>query len=153
METLIRCHILWHLIWVCTVCQLLFYRSPDYNGWRHVTCNMSSSTYYYCNIPFFSVKIYKNAFTSLPWPVNLFHVQKSQISILSTVCQVMWFRYSLRKMAELFANRADPDQMPQTLDSTVCQFSFLGSPDWNGLILFDQALTFELGVLRPSQHS
>ena len=32
VETLIRCHILWHLIWVCTVCQLPFYGSPDYNG-------------------------------------------------------------------------------------------------------------------------
>ena len=32
METLIRCHILRHLIWVCTVCQLPFYGSPDYNG-------------------------------------------------------------------------------------------------------------------------
>ena len=32
METLIRCRILRHLIWVCTVCQLPFYGSPDYNG-------------------------------------------------------------------------------------------------------------------------
>ena len=32
METLIRRCILQHLIWVCTVCQLAFYRSPDYNG-------------------------------------------------------------------------------------------------------------------------
>ena len=32
VETLIRCHILQHLIWVCTVCQLPFYESPDYNG-------------------------------------------------------------------------------------------------------------------------
>ena len=30
-ETLIRSHVLWHLIWVCTVCQLPFYRSPYYN--------------------------------------------------------------------------------------------------------------------------
>ena len=32
VETLIRCHILWHLIWVCTVCQLPFWGSVDYNG-------------------------------------------------------------------------------------------------------------------------
>ena len=32
VETLIRCHILRHLFGVCTVCQLLFYGSPDYNG-------------------------------------------------------------------------------------------------------------------------
>ena len=32
VKTLIRCHILWHLIWVCTVCQLLFWGSPDFNG-------------------------------------------------------------------------------------------------------------------------
>ena len=32
VETLIRCHVLWCLIWVCTVCQLPFYGSPDYNG-------------------------------------------------------------------------------------------------------------------------
>ena len=23
---------MWHLIWVCTVCQLPFYKFPDYNG-------------------------------------------------------------------------------------------------------------------------
>ena len=32
VETLIKRRILWHLIWVCTVCQLPFYGSPDYNG-------------------------------------------------------------------------------------------------------------------------
>ena len=32
METLIRRRILWCLIWVCTVCQLPFYGSPDCNG-------------------------------------------------------------------------------------------------------------------------
>ena len=31
-ETLIRCCILLHLIWVCTVCQLPFYGFPDNNG-------------------------------------------------------------------------------------------------------------------------
>ena len=33
VEILIRHRIL-HLIWVCTVCQLPFYRSPNYNGLR-----------------------------------------------------------------------------------------------------------------------
>ena len=37
METLLRCHILWHLIWVCTVCQLSFYGYPDYNGLRETS--------------------------------------------------------------------------------------------------------------------
>ena len=32
LETLIRHCILRHLIWVCTVCQLPFYGSPNYNG-------------------------------------------------------------------------------------------------------------------------
>ena len=32
VETVIRCCILQHLIWVCTVCQSPFYGSPDYNG-------------------------------------------------------------------------------------------------------------------------
>ena len=32
METLIRRRVLRRLIWVCTVCQLPFYGSPDYNG-------------------------------------------------------------------------------------------------------------------------
>ena len=32
METLIRCHILRHLIWVCTVCQLPVSASPVFNG-------------------------------------------------------------------------------------------------------------------------
>ena len=32
VETLFRCLVLQHLIWVCTVCQLPFYGSPDYNG-------------------------------------------------------------------------------------------------------------------------
>ena len=32
VETLIRRRILRRLIWVCNVCQLPFYRSPDYNG-------------------------------------------------------------------------------------------------------------------------
>ena len=36
METLIRCCVLWHLIWVCTVCQLHSYGSPDYNGLNKV---------------------------------------------------------------------------------------------------------------------
>ena len=31
METLIRRRVLRRLIWVCTVCQLPFYGSPDYN--------------------------------------------------------------------------------------------------------------------------
>ena len=32
VKTLIRCHRMRRLIWVCTVCQLPFYGSPDYNG-------------------------------------------------------------------------------------------------------------------------
>ena len=36
METLIRrsilCRRMWRLIWVCTICQLPFWGSPDYNG-------------------------------------------------------------------------------------------------------------------------
>ena len=32
VKTLIRCRVLRRLIWVCTVCQLPFYGSPDYNG-------------------------------------------------------------------------------------------------------------------------
>ena len=32
VETLIGRRILRRLIWVCTVCQLPFYGSPDYNG-------------------------------------------------------------------------------------------------------------------------
>ena len=32
VNTPIRCRILWRLIWVCTVCQWSFHRSPDYNG-------------------------------------------------------------------------------------------------------------------------
>ena len=32
VETLIRRRVLRRLIWVCTVCQLPFYGSPDYNG-------------------------------------------------------------------------------------------------------------------------
>ena len=32
VETLIRCHVLWRLIWICTVCQLPSYGSPEYNG-------------------------------------------------------------------------------------------------------------------------
>ena len=31
-QTQIRCRRMRHLIWVCTVCQLPFYGSPDYNG-------------------------------------------------------------------------------------------------------------------------
>ena len=46
METLIRRRVLQHLIWVCTVCQFPFYRSPDYNGLRvekkHVNINKCS---------------------------------------------------------------------------------------------------------------
>ena len=34
MKTLIRRRVLRRLIWVCTVCQLPFYGSPDYNGLR-----------------------------------------------------------------------------------------------------------------------
>ena len=36
-ETLIRSRILRRLIWVCTVCQLPFYGSPDYNGLKHMS--------------------------------------------------------------------------------------------------------------------
>ena len=32
VEILIRRRLLWRLIWVCTVCQLPFYGSPNYNG-------------------------------------------------------------------------------------------------------------------------
>ena len=31
MKTLIRCHIMWHLIWVCTVCLWPFNGFPDKN--------------------------------------------------------------------------------------------------------------------------
>ena len=34
VETLIRCRVLHRLIWVCTVCQLPFYRSPNCKGLR-----------------------------------------------------------------------------------------------------------------------
>ena len=42
VDTLIRCHILWHLIWVCTVCQLLFLGSLDYTG---LTCTCKTGVY------------------------------------------------------------------------------------------------------------
>ena len=35
VETLIRRRVLQRLIWVCTVCRLSFYGSPDYNGLNH----------------------------------------------------------------------------------------------------------------------
>ena len=33
----IRHRVLWCLIWVCTVCQLPFYGSPDYNGLKYLS--------------------------------------------------------------------------------------------------------------------
>ena len=48
----------------------------------------------------------------------------------------MWYRYSKRKMAELFANSGD----------SGLPFTFLGSPDLNGLtmsIALDKALFFQ----------
>ena len=49
----------------------------------------------------------------------------------------MRFIYSYRKMAILFTNSGDPDQTPHSAASdlvcTVCQLSFYGSPDYNGL--------------------
>ena len=44
---LIRRRILRRLIWVCTVCQLPFYRSPDYNGLRHFLELKSIDTFSY----------------------------------------------------------------------------------------------------------
>ena len=38
VETLIRRRILQHLIWVCTVCQVPFYGSPDYSGLIALFC-------------------------------------------------------------------------------------------------------------------
>ena len=47
----------------------------------------------------------------------------------------MWFRYSLRKMIELFANSVDPDQMPRSAASDMglhcLPITALGV--WNGL--------------------
>ena len=37
VETLIRRRVLRRLIWVCTVCQIPFYGSPDYNGLYNLT--------------------------------------------------------------------------------------------------------------------
>ena len=37
VETLIRRRVLRRLIWVCTICYLPFYGSPDYNG---LSCNI-----------------------------------------------------------------------------------------------------------------
>ena len=42
-------------------------------------------------------------------------------------------------MVKLFANSGDPDQMPHSVAviwvCTVCQLSFLGSPDYHGLTI------------------
>ena len=50
----------------------------------------------------------------------------------------MIFTYSQRKMAKLFANSEDPDQMLRSAAydlglQSVCQIPFYGSPDYNGL--------------------
>ena len=50
VETLIRCRILRHLIWVCIVCQVPFYESPDYNelkenGQQKNTCTRNKKIY------------------------------------------------------------------------------------------------------------
>ena len=39
VETLIRCRILHHLIWVCTICQLPSYGSPNYKGLTDTAIN------------------------------------------------------------------------------------------------------------------
>ena len=35
-------HVLWRLIWVCTVCQVPFYGSPEYNGLIVLTGQLNS---------------------------------------------------------------------------------------------------------------
>ena len=50
----------------------------------------------------------------------------------------MRFTYSYRKMAKLFANSGDPDQMPHSAASDLglhcLPSTFYGSPDYNGLM-------------------
>ena len=50
LETLIRCRILRHLIWVCTVCQLPFCGSPDYNGLRILWYISGTANYYHMQL-------------------------------------------------------------------------------------------------------
>ena len=40
VETLIRCSVLRHLIWVCTVCQLPSYGSPEHNRLIHAVYSL-----------------------------------------------------------------------------------------------------------------
>ena len=52
VETLIRRRILQHLIWVCTVCQVPFYGSPDYNGLIALFCFVFKQVQYeFFNLP------------------------------------------------------------------------------------------------------
>ena len=65
VETLIRRRILWRLIWVCTVCQLPFYGSPDYNGLKQNGKVSVKERPYYPGVPSKYVLSQKNWFDSI----------------------------------------------------------------------------------------
>ena len=62
VTTLIRCRILRHLIWVCTVCQLPFYKSSDYSGLKLLSSRggkPGQSWQICCEIPYETTKTWK----------------------------------------------------------------------------------------------
>ena len=72
VETLIRCRVLQHLIWVCIVCQLPFYGSPDYNGLME---NIFSWNF------IFSCWVFE--YSDMLWYFFLWHIKKHYNSLTS----------------------------------------------------------------------
>ena len=61
--------------------------------------------------------------------INSPHYVLEESNFNFRLCQVMWFRYSWRKMTKLFANSGDPNQMLPILVCTVWHLPFGRSPD------------------------
>ena len=70
VETLIRHRVLQRLIWICTVCQVLFYRSPDYNSLFGVNITKTykhSNTQWGISNFMYNEKMYSNMWKKVNW--------------------------------------------------------------------------------------
>ena len=135
VETVIRCHLLWHLIWVCTVCQLLLY-GPVFNGLKESICfnkeQILSTTgnlqkqggkYIHFEVYSFSLKtLTRCAEDSLETGLHCSHVAWSIFLTMSTVYIYIYIRETFCQTIDKFqqsvslksASKRSPQNITQT---------------------------------------
>ena len=142
METMIRRCVLRRLIWVCTVCQLPFYGSPDYNGlngssrlalwsscwWKGcwllcftLVCGLCTVCPVLFALPFCVIGWLWQVIVAIPGHLlNYFSRVGYRMISEGRVGVHFFLPMNVYKIAEWVANSVDPDQIPRFAASDLC---------------------------------